>query len=54
LKILANVAVIDTATNMVVATVPAYGGTQGVAVTPDGKHAYVAIVMAALPLPLSR
>ena len=32
---------IDTATNMVVATDPGGGSPVGVAVTPDGKHAYV-------------
>jgi len=39
-----TVSVIDTATNTVVATVPVgLGFPNGVAVTPDGKHAYVAI-----------
>ena len=33
---------IDTASNMVVATVPVGSSPYGVAVTPDGKHAYVA------------
>jgi YVTN family beta-propeller protein len=37
-----SVSVIDTATNTVVATVPVGGVPIGVAVTPDGKHAYVA------------
>ena len=37
-----TVSVIDTATNMVVATVPAGVEPAGVAVTPDGKHAYLA------------
>ena len=32
---------IDTATNTVVATVAVGSGPSGVAVTPDGKHAYV-------------
>ena len=36
-----NVSVIDTATNMVVATVPVGAVPGWVAVTPDGKHAYV-------------
>ena len=40
-----NVSVIDTATNIVVATIPVAGvggaGVGGVAVTPDGKYAYV-------------
>jgi YVTN family beta-propeller protein len=36
-----TVLVIDTATNTVVATVPVGSGPLGVAVTPDGKHAYV-------------
>ncbi len=31
---------IDTATNTVVATVPVVGGND-IAITPDGKHAYV-------------
>jgi YVTN family beta-propeller protein len=38
------VAVIDTATNTVVATVPVGENAVGVAVTPDGKHVYVANV----------
>src|SRR5580704_4998269 len=37
-----NVSVIDTATNMVVTTVTVPFGANGVAVTPDGRHAYVA------------
>ena len=37
-----TVSVIDTATKMVVATVPAEVEPAGVAVTPDGKHAYLA------------
>jgi YVTN family beta-propeller protein len=37
-----NVSVIDTANNTVVATVTVGGGPAGVAVTPDGKNAYVA------------
>src|SRR5215831_4391865 len=37
-----TVSVIDTATNTVVATVPVGGGPVGVAITPDGTHAYVA------------
>ena len=37
-----NVSVIDTATNNVVATVPVGSLPAGVAVIPDGKHAYVA------------
>jgi YVTN family beta-propeller protein len=37
-----TVSVIDTATNNVVATVPVGNGPFGVAVTPDGKRAYVA------------
>jgi YVTN family beta-propeller protein len=36
-----TVSVIDTATNTVVATVPVGVQPEGVAVTPDGKHAYV-------------
>jgi YVTN family beta-propeller protein len=36
------VSVIDTATNTVMATVPVGSSPQGIAVTPDGKHAYVA------------
>ena len=36
------VSVIDTATNTVTATVPVGDGPFGVAVTPDGHHAYVA------------
>ncbi len=36
-----NVSVIDTATNKVVATVPVLYEALGVAVAPDGKHAYV-------------
>jgi YVTN family beta-propeller protein len=36
-----TVSVIDTATNMVVATVPVGSTPIAVAVTPDGKHAYV-------------
>ena len=36
-----TVVVIDTATNTVVATVPVGENAVGVAVTPDGKHAYV-------------
>jgi YVTN family beta-propeller protein len=36
-----TVSVIDTATNMVVATIPVGGGPAGVAVVPDGKHVYV-------------
>ena len=36
-----TVSVIDTATNMVVATVPVGVNPQGVAVTPDGTHVYV-------------
>jgi DNA-binding beta-propeller fold protein YncE len=39
-----TVSVLDTATNMVVATVPVTDFfIGGVAITPDGKHAYVAI-----------
>ena len=38
-----NVSVIDTASNKVVATVEVGNGPDGVAVTPDGKHVYVAI-----------
>jgi YVTN family beta-propeller protein len=37
-----GVLVIDTATNMVVATVKVGNGPRGIAVTPDGTHAYVA------------
>src|SRR5665811_2105497 len=37
-----NVSVIDAATNTVVATVPVGSAPNGIAVTPDGKHAYVA------------
>ena len=37
-----TVSVIDTATNMVVATIPVGEYPFGIAVTPDGKHAYVA------------
>ena len=37
-----TVSVIDTATNTVVATVPVGNLPHGVAVTPDGKHVYVA------------
>ena len=37
-----TVSVIDTATNMVVATVPVGAIPSAAAVTPDGKHAYVA------------
>ena len=37
-----TVSVIDTATNTVVATIPVGHGPDGVAVTPDGTHAYVA------------
>ena len=37
-----TVSVIDTATNTVVATIPVGIDPFGVAVTPDGKHAYVA------------
>src|ERR1700724_3567583 len=36
-----TVSVIDTATNSVVATIPAVNSPQGVAVTPDGTHVYV-------------
>ena len=36
---------IDTATNTVVATVTVGTGPVGVAVTPDGKHAYVTNVV---------
>ena len=36
----ARVSVIDTATNKVVAEVPGLSFSQGVAVAPDGKHAY--------------
>ncbi len=36
-----RVSVIDMSTNTVVATVPVGGNPQGVAVTPDGRHAYV-------------
>jgi YVTN family beta-propeller protein len=39
---ISNVLVIDTATNTVVATVPVGNRPQGVIVSPDGKHAYVA------------
>jgi YVTN family beta-propeller protein len=38
-----NVSVIDTATNMVVATVPVAGGPQMDAVAPDGSHVYVTL-----------
>jgi YVTN family beta-propeller protein len=37
-----TVSVIDTATNTVLAAVPVEGVPEAVAVTPDGKHAYVA------------
>ena len=43
-----SVSVIDTATNTVVATVAVGSDPVGVAVTPDGKHAYVANVAPAL------
>ena len=36
-----TVSVIDTATNTVVATIPMGAPANMVAVTPDGKHAYV-------------
>jgi YVTN family beta-propeller protein len=36
-----SVSVIDTATNTVVATIPVGNDPFAVAVTPDGKHAYV-------------
>src|SRR5262245_32739233 len=36
-----NVSVIDIASNTVVATIPVGFGPEGVAVAPDGKHAYV-------------
>src|ERR1700730_8264822 len=41
-----TVSVIDTATTppSVVATIPVGNGPNGVAVTPDGKHAYVTIL----------
>jgi YVTN family beta-propeller protein len=38
----ANVSVIDTATNTVIATIPVIFGPNGVAVTPDGSKVYVA------------
>jgi YVTN family beta-propeller protein len=41
--------VIDTATNTVVATVPVGNEPSGVAITPDGKHAYVTNLDEALP-----
>ena len=37
----ANVSVIDTATNTVLATVPVGTNPRSIAVTPDGKRAYV-------------
>jgi YVTN family beta-propeller protein len=37
-----TVPVIDTASNTVVATIPVGNSPSGVAVAPDGKHAYVA------------
>ena len=37
-----TVSVIDTASNTVVTTVPVGTSPHGVAVTPDGKHVYVA------------
>jgi len=40
----ANVSVIDTATNTVIATIPVGIGQNGVAVTPDGSKVYVANV----------
>jgi YVTN family beta-propeller protein len=43
---LTTVSVIDTATNTVVATVPVGNLPNGVAVTPDGKHAYVTWLLA--------
>jgi YVTN family beta-propeller protein len=39
----ANVSVIDTATNTVIATIPVGIGQTGVAVTPDGSKVYVAL-----------
>jgi YVTN family beta-propeller protein len=37
-----TVSVIDTATNMVMTTLTVGSAPEGVAVTPDGRHAYVA------------
>src|SRR5262249_15558876 len=60
------VLVIDTATNTVVATVPVGLGPDGVAITPDGTHAYVTgspisvidtatnTVVATVPVPVGR
>ena len=45
----ANVSVIDTATNTVIATIPVGIGPRGVAVTPDGSKVYVTNVQ--LPNP---
>ena len=44
-----TVSVIDTATNTVVATVPVGSVPAGVAVTPDGKHAYVTNFVPGIP-----
>src|ERR1700719_4066893 len=41
-NVLGTVSVIDTANNTVVATVTVGMGPTGVAITPDGLHAYVA------------
>ena len=38
----ANVSVVDTVTNKVVATIPAQGNPEGVAVKPDGARVYIA------------
>lgn len=48
-----TVSVIDTATNTVVATVTVGIGPYGVAITPDGAFAYVALFPTAGPNPVS-